>query len=94
MGFSTEDFTRNELYIGRINKAGQQMARDNNGKWQYVTNTKLSTVRLDRWMEIVEQYEVQNHKEAQMQLLIYDTEQEQVIRTSAWELVQSVLNKS
>jgi hypothetical protein len=94
MGFSTEDFTRNELYIGRINKAGQQMARDNNGKWQYVTNTKLSTVRLDRWMEIVEQYEVQNHKEAQIQLLIYDTEQEQVIRTSAWELVQSVLNKS
>jgi hypothetical protein len=94
MGFSTEDFTRKELYIGRINKAGQQMARDNNGKWQYVTNTKLSTVRLDRWMEIVEQYEVQNHKEAQMQLLIYDTEQEQVIRTSAWELVQSVLNKS
>jgi hypothetical protein len=57
-------FTKNSNYIGRRNKAGEIMAKNNIGYWVTVDSFKLTISRLKNEMQIIEKFYVRNHKEA------------------------------
>lgn len=55
-------FTKDKLYIGRINKAGAKMAKDDNGCWRIVEDGRMTISRMKHYFEVIEEFCVKNHK--------------------------------